>query len=224
MTCDRRVWRGWWVRLWVTITLASASLTWAEPFVLHDGFEEARIAPGRWMGMATQGRQSLREMGRFIADGKLHLIAVGYGNNWLNRGREIGSVGLGVQTNRPVTALEAEMTVLTASVDPCPENANSTQGRAQLAGFFFNVGSPRVKGDQTGDYMAQLEKVADSRAGRFIRAQVLRCTSPSCARAKSIKALLFKQRWVLNKPDVLRIEWGQSQLHGPIQLKGPQST
>jgi len=199
---------GWWTVLGLSVLLASASLASGDEFVLHDHFDDAhRIRPDKWVGSETRRSNWVLEASRFVAGGKLHLSAVGYGGMASNRGRETGSFGLGVQTSRPITALQAELTVIQAMAETCAENAESTQGRAQLVGFFFNDGSRSRKGDLTGDVVAVLEKVADSWDGYFIRAIVLRCTSWTCTTGETIKALLFRRQWTLSQPDVLRMEW-----------------
>ena len=87
-----------------------------------------------------------------------------------------------------------------------------SQARAEPSswGSFFNDGTRSARGDLTGDVVALLEKVADSRDGNFIRALVLHCSSWSCSKGQTIKALLFKRKWKLSEPDALRIEWEPS--------------
>ena len=199
---------GWWAVLGLSVLLAGASLASGDELVLHDHFDDShRIRPDKWVGSETRRPHWILEAARFVAGGKLHLSAVGYGGMGSNLGRETGSFGLGVQTSRPITALQAELTVTRAMAQPCAENALSTQGRAQLVGFFFNDGSRSRKGDLTGDVVAVLEKVADSKDGHFIRAIVLRCTSWTCTTGETIKALLFQRTWTLSQPEVLRMEW-----------------
>ena len=196
---------------WIVFGL-SVSLAWASPslggaFVLYDDFAGSRIRPDQWYGSETRRPGAILEASRFVADGKLHLSVVGYGRMGSNDGSRTGHFGLGVKTSRSITALQAELTVTNATVQTCTENTRSTQGRAQLVGFFFNDGGSRGKGDLTGDVVALLEKVADSQDGHFIRALVLRCQSWSCSKGESIKAILFKRKWTLGEPDVLRMEW-----------------
>lgn len=198
---------GRWVVLGLSITLAGAAFTSGNELVLYDNFETSRIQPDKWFGSETRRPNSLTEASRFVAGGKLHLSAVAYGGMRSNKGRRTGSFGLGVKTSRPISALQAELTVTSAMAQTCPENTLSTQARAQLVGFFFNDGSRSAKGDLSGDVVALIEKVADSKDGNFIRALVLRCTSWSCSKGDPIKALLFTHKWTLSEPNVMRIEW-----------------
>ena len=200
---------GRWLVLGLLVTLASTGAAWGSEFVLYDAFETPRIEPDKWFGSETRRPSAILEASRFVKDGKLYLIAVGYGGTRSDAGRRTGSFGLGVKSSRSITALQAELTFTKRMAQTCPDNVESTQGRAQLVGFFFNDGSgkQRQKGDLTGDIVAVLEKVADSRDDNFMRAIVLRCTSWTCSKGETIKALLFKRKWTLNEPDVLRIAW-----------------
>jgi hypothetical protein len=196
------------VALGLSVMVAGVRLTSGAELVLHDNFDTSdRIRPEKWYGSATHRPNTILEAARFVADGTLHLSAVGYGDMESNTGRHTGSFGLGVKTSHALTTLQAELTVTHAIAEPCAENAESTQGRAQLVGFFFNDGSRRRKGDLTGDVVAVMEKVVDSKDGKFIRALVLRCTSWSCHTGQTIKALLFQRTWMLSEPHVLRIAW-----------------
>jgi len=192
--------------------LPTMSFTWGGEFVLYDHFETPRIEPDKWFGSETRRPHRVLEASRFVKGGKLYLIAVGYGDTGSNAGRQTGSFGLGLKPSGSLTGLQAELTVTNVMAQTCAENAESTQARAQLVGFFFNggSGSQRQKGDLTGDVVAVLEKVADSRDGNLIRAIVLRCMSWTCSQGQTIKALLFKRKWTLSQPDVLRIEWEPS--------------
>jgi hypothetical protein len=187
-------------------------IIWGRELVLYDRFERPRIEPDKWFGSETRRPSAILEASRFVKGGKLYLIAVGYGDMGSNAGRQTGSFGLGVKTPRSITALQAELTVTNVMAQTCAANAESTQARAQLVGFFFNDGSDsqRQKGDLSGDVVAVLEKMADSRDGNLIRATVLRCVSWTCSQGQTIKALLFKRKWTLSQPDVLRIEWEPS--------------
>jgi len=189
--------------------LPTMSFTWGGEFVLYDHFETPRIEPDKWFGSETRRPHRVLEASRFVKEGKLYLIAVGYGDTGSNAGRQTGSFGLGLKPSGSLTGLQAELTVTNVMAQTCAANAESTQARAQLVGFFFNdgSGSQRQKGDLTGDVVAVLEKVADSRDGNLIRAIVLRCMSWTCSQGQTIKALLFKRKWTLSQPDVLRIEW-----------------
>jgi hypothetical protein len=199
----------WAWGLGLIISLALPGVIWGSELVLYDPFETPRIHPDKWFSSETRRPNAILEASRFVKEGKLYLIAVGYGGTGSNAGRQTGSFGLGVKTPRSITGLQAELTVTQVMAQTCAANAESTQGRAQLVGFFFNdgSGSQREKGDLTGDVVAVLEKVADSRDGQFIRAIVLRCTSWTCATGETIQARLFKHRWELNQPDVLRMAW-----------------
>jgi hypothetical protein len=189
--------------------LPAMSFTWGGEFVLYDHFETARIEPDKWFGSEARRPHRVLEASRFVKEGKLYLIAVGYGDTGSNAGRQTGSFGLGLKPSGSLTGLQAELTVTNVMAQTCAANAESTQARAQLVGFFFNdgSGSQRQKGDLTGEVVAVLEKVADSRDGHFVRAIVLRCTSWTCTTGETIKALLFQHKWALSEPDVLRIEW-----------------
>ena len=202
-------WGRWW-GLGLGLSLICASFAWGGEFVVYDVFEGARIEPDKWFGSETTRPSSTLEASRFVADGKLHLSTVGYGGQGANTGRHTGSFGLGVRSSRPITAMQAEMTVMSAMAETCPDNSQSSQGRAQLVSFFFNHGGSGKGGDLSGDVVAVLEKVADSRDGNFIRAVALRCTSWSCGQGELIKSLLFKHSWTLSEADVLRIEWEPS--------------
>jgi hypothetical protein len=192
--------------------LPTMSFTWGGEFVLHDHFETPRIEPDNWFGSETRRPHRVLEASRFVKGGKLYLIAVGYGDTGSNAGRQTGSFGLGLKPSGSLTGLQAELTVTNVMAQTCVANAESTQARAQLVGFFFNdgSGSQRPKGDLRGEVVAVLEKVADSRDGRFIRAIVLRCTSWTCTTGETIKALLFKRTWELGEPDILRMAWEPS--------------
>ena len=199
---------GRWIALALCVSLAGARFAAGFELVLHDNFDDSdRIRPDKWYGSETRRPNAILEASRFVAGGKLHLSAVGYGGMASDRGRETGGFGLGVQASGAITALQAELTVTQALAQTCAENAESTQGRAQLVGFFFNDGSRSRKGDLTGDVVAVLEKVVDSRDGHLIRAIVLRCASWTCATGETIKALLFQRQWTLRRPDVLRMTW-----------------
>ena len=199
---------GSWLWIGLLVSLAGASVTSGGEFVLYDNFNDsARISPEKWFGSETKRPNSMLEAYRLVASGKLHLSAVGYGGIGSNVGRRTGSFGLGVKTSRPITALQAELTVTHANAQGCRENTLSAQGRAQLVAFFFHHGEERRKGDLTGEVVAVFEKVADSKEGHFIRALVLKCTSWSCSKGESIKALLFHRTWRLSEPDTMRIEW-----------------
>lgn len=202
----------WWLGLGLSLFFASVRVTFGEGLVLHDDFDtSALILPDKWESSETRRPNSIREATRYVDGGKLYLSAVGYGGMRSNEGRQTGTFGLGVKTSGLITALQAELTVTDRVAQACPENRLSTQGRAQLVGFFFNDGSRSAEGDLTGDIVAVMEKVVDSQAGQFIRGLVLRCTSWSCSSGEMIKALLFKRPWVLNQPDVLRMEWEPSE-------------
>lgn len=199
---------GRWIVLGLLVSLTGASVSSGEDLVLYDNFDGlAHISPDKWFGSETRRPNAILEASRFVTDGKLRLIAAGYGGTGSNHGRQTGHFGLGVKTSRPITALQAEVTITNRMAQSCPENPLSTQSRAQLLGFFFNDGTRHHPEDLTGDIVAVLEKVADSKDGHFTRAVVLRCTSRSCGTGDTIKALLFKRSWLLNQPDVLRIEW-----------------
>ena len=201
---------GLWVVLGLSVIGANAGFTSGSELVLHDNFDDSdRIRPEKWYGSETRRPNTILEAARFVADGKLHLSAVGYGGVRSNGGRETGSFGLGVKTARAITTLQAELTITNAMAETCVENTEATQGRAQLVGFFFHdeSRSQRQKGDLTGDVVAVMEKVADSKDGNFIRALVLRCTSWTCNKGETIKALLFTRKWELSQPDVLQIAW-----------------
>ena len=131
---------GWehWVVLGLIVSLVGARVVYGSELVLHDHFDDsARIQPAKWFSSETYRPNSTLEASRFIADGKLQLSAVGYGGVQSNDGRQTGTFGLGVKTSRPITALQAELTITRAMAQTCPENALSSQGRAQLVGFFF---------------------------------------------------------------------------------------
>jgi hypothetical protein len=154
--------------------LPTMSFTWGGEFVLYDHFETPRIEPDKWFGSETRRPHRVLEASRFVKEGKLYLIAVGYGDTGSNAGRQTGSFGLGLKPSGSLTGLQAELTVTNVMAQTCAANAESTQARAQLVGFFFNdgSGSQRQKGDLTGDVVAVLEKVADSRDGHLIRPSV----------------------------------------------------
>ena len=198
-------WRGSWGAL--GLSLLCISFAWGGEFVVYDPFEGARIEPDKWFGSASRRSSSILEASRFVAGGKLRLSIVGYGGQGSDSGRRTASFGLERRAARPMTAIQAEMTVASAMAETCPNNAESSQGRAQLVSSFFNHGGSGAKGDRRGDVVAVLEKVADSRDGHLIRAIVLRCASWTCATGEMIKALRFERQWRLSEADVLRMAW-----------------
>ena len=135
-------WAGW---LGLIVSLTVSSVAWGSEFVLYDSFETPRIEPDKWFSSETRRPNAILDASRFVKEGKLYLIGVGYGSTESNTGRQTGSFGLGLKTPQSITALQAELTVTNVMAQTCAANAESTQGRAQLVGFFFNDGSGRQR-------------------------------------------------------------------------------
>lgn len=176
--------------------------------VPYDDFSTDLIDPGKWHGNETPSSRNNpnTEALRLIEDGKLRMMARAYGGTDADTGRSGGNFGLAVRRSDLVTMMQAEVTVLSATVEDCPENSLSTRARAQLFGYFFNDGSGGP-GDSTGDVVAGFDKRVDSRSGNSFLAFVARCTTSGCGAADTIAFEIFDTPMLIGQADTMRLEW-----------------
>jgi hypothetical protein len=196
---------GWSGGAGAQVTLAS-----------YDLFTAPTINPEKWIGLEFAGPTNT-EVHRRILNTQAQLLLRTTGSNASDVGvtnasnrLRVGARALLTGTPR-ITAMEARMAVMGASVTPCSTNSGTTsRARAQVFGVFFNDGTGNNKaGDRTGDVSAGVQKVMDTSLGNRVEAFVQRCTDPACTVNASVVTggTNFTRLWALGDTDLLRIVW-----------------
>jgi hypothetical protein len=197
--------------LFVGILLVLPGVSRAQ-LVLFDDFNLPTINPDKWHGGEGAGGSALApngETSRGIVDGQLQLQLTSYGETNSDIGFPPNGGNQRLRINNPgaVTAMQANVTVTSATVEGCPANPDRTRVRAQLHGVFFNDGSSTGAGDQTGDVRAIIEKRRASPAANTIRAIVNRCIDPGCDNNETLASFVFVTGWTLGVGDTLELGW-----------------
>jgi hypothetical protein len=179
-----------------------------EPLVLYDPFTAKHIDPEKWSGAEgfAAPRNPNAEAVRVILGGALRVQLTTYGNMSANSEAQHGRFGLALANPDPVTAMAAQVTVLSAEAEDCADNPAVSRARAQLLGFFFNDGSSMGPNDRTGDILAGMNKDLD-RDGRSIVAFISRCMDASCTSSPTLVSHVFERTWSPRHPDTLQLQW-----------------
>jgi len=176
--------------------------------VLYDDFTGPRIDPARWFapGEITDGRFAPNEeTSRAIASGSLRQSLTTYGGTE----GDVDVFGIGRQRLRffdgtGLTTIQATVNVNSVTVETCAANPNSTRASAQIAGTFFNDGTPDPK-NREGNILAAFGKFRDSRLGRRFEAFVFRCDPADCDNV--VASHVFASTWTNGSVHTLRLEW-----------------
>jgi hypothetical protein len=178
--------------------------------VLYDDFNVKPINPAKWSGSeGTAGAAApSTETARKIAKQQLSISLTLWGRTDSNTGNAGNqSTRLAVTNPAPVTTIQADVTVKSATVVGCAANTTSTRARAQVIGGFFNDGTSPGAGDRTGDILAGTQHIRDTILGDQIAAFITRCTNANCSTFTSPFGITFTASWVQGVANTMRVQW-----------------
>ena len=121
---------------------------------LYDDFTAPLIDPTRWYGAEASGM--VTEAVRLIQGGSLRLFSRSYGATDSDTGATFSALRLAFSNPNPIHAIRAKVQVTNFQSVGCPGNTTPTFPAAEIAGFFFNTGTP-TPGDATGDVHVELD-------------------------------------------------------------------
>lgn len=180
--------------------------------VLYDDFNKKPINPAKWLGGDGNAGPLApnTEAVRKLTGKKLYIALTSWGRTDSNTGTA------GNQANRlavinpiPITTMQAEVTVKSATVVGCTANTTSTRARAQINGSFFNDGTSSGPGDRTGDIIASMQSHRDSIAGDQVVGSFSRCTNAACTNITTPSIVTFIASWVQGAATTQRVQWDQ---------------
>jgi hypothetical protein len=191
-------------------------------FVLYDDFSSGVIDPEKWSGNSLEGgfNGPSEETIRVIESGQLRLKLVSWGSASSNTGSVQSRQGLSIrQLGTPggsgfITGLSANVTVLGANAQNCGANTSaSSQGRAQIFGFFFNDGTGGPTSN-VGNILARIQLEKENNGTNQIVAFLSRCTNADCSNADVIampgNPVTFTTTWSTNAPVNLKLVWDEA--------------
>jgi hypothetical protein len=188
----------------------------------YDVFTAPLISPDRWIGLETSSGPAVSngEIQRRVVNGQAQLLLRATGAAFSDTGAFSGTNRLRVghrallRGTPRITAMEAHMKVVAASIEACPTNSEvSSRARAQVFGVFFNDGTGNANtGDRTGDVSAGVQKVLDSVGGFRVEAFVQRCADPNCFVTQGVvtSGTNFTRSWAVGDTDRMRLVWNRS--------------
>jgi hypothetical protein len=178
--------------------------------VLYDDFNKKPINPAKWTGSEGSAGPLApnTETARRIAAKQLEIDLTTWGRTDSNTGNAGNqSSRLAVTNPGPVTTIQADVTVKSATAVGCAANMTSTRARAQVLGGFFNDGSSTGPGDRTGDILAGTQSHRDTISGDQIVAFITRCTNASCSIFTNPASVTFTASWVVGVANTMRTQW-----------------
>lgn len=157
------------------------------------------------------------EVVRQLKSGQLELRVNQYGRDDLNGGNQYGNAGVNFRNPALITAIQASVKVAIAQATSCP--ANSTLVRGGLHANPFNDGSSSGAGDRTGDIQAVFTKTHSTNLGNIIRADLRRCSDPSCSSSTPTGEHTFSGTWRVNESNIMTLMWdaANNQVHYSIK-------
>lgn len=185
-------------------------------WVLYDKFSGTLIDHEKWFGNeATGGPQNpTTEIAREIRAGRLRMLLNQHGNDGSDSGTSGGQVRLQMTTPGGVIGMKAKVIVNQANSDECPANVSAlVRGRAQVSGAIFNDGTSTGSGDRTGDIVAGVQKILDTKLGMVIQPFLVRCTNSTCGSTAGINPLApasFVTTWSPGSVDTVSWLWDKT--------------
>jgi hypothetical protein len=182
----------------------------SQALTLYDDFNKKPINPAKWSGSEGSAGPLApnTETPRKIAGKQLEIDLTTWGRTDSNTG-DAGSPSsrLGVTNPGPVTTIQADVTVKSATVVGCAANPTRTAARASIAGGFFNDGTSPGPGDRTGDIFVGIQSVRNTITGDRIHAFVDRCTNANCTTFVTPFFVVFTASWVQGVANTLSVQW-----------------
>ena len=199
------------VALLLVIPLVSLGFAGASQaqLVLYDDFNKGPINPAKWSGgEGSSGPLAPNdETARKIAGKQLEIDLATWGRTDSNIGSTGAGSNLSVTNPGPVTTIQADVTVKSATVVGCAANTTRTAARASIAGGFFNDGTSPGPGDRTGDIFVGIQSVRNTITGDRIHAFVDRCTNANCTTFVTPFFVVFTASWVQGVANTLSVQW-----------------
>jgi hypothetical protein len=182
----------------------------SQALTLYDDFNTKPINPARWSGNERSAGPLApdTETTRKLAGKQLEIDLTSWGRTDSNTGNAGNpNSGLTVTNPGPVTTIQADVTVKSATVVGCAANTTSTRGVASIEGAFFNDGTSPGLGDRTGDIFAGILSERGSLSGDQILAFVNRCTNANCTTVVNSSFVVFTASWVQGVANTRSTQW-----------------
>jgi hypothetical protein len=163
---------------------------------------------GEFSDSGLKNTETLRD----LKNGHLQMALRTWGATDSNAGTGRGTLRLRLNNPAGLTILFVQASMTQVVDGACPANPASNSPRLGLFGAFFNDGSSRGPGDETGDALATLRMVQDSSTGPEFLLQVFRCSDPGCGTTTNIGSVSFTKIWVLNEVHSLLLFWDKAHM------------
>jgi len=194
--------------------------------VIFDPFTGPKIDPNTWHGFEDAGDTgtSNTETARSIQNGQLQMSLTSYGTTASNSG-QAGFASTRLRLNNPggLSVLVVQATVTQATAQACAANTSPSEARVRLLGAFFNDGSSTGPNDRTGDVLAEVQMILDSKAGPIFDLTALRCADSQCASTNLIGSVQFVTTWVTGQKRMIVLAWDapNNQFLGFVDFQQP---